>query len=159
MRLILIVIGLMLVLAGGYWWLRPPVHPGPVNASIYETDMIEGLVRGVLAEFTPPVPTVCFLAFGDGRTPPSRPFIARFAGTRPAICSCDSAASPPIGKYFDVYTGRPGLIVHVVSFKEYIPGTFDVVVAFSNLPPGHDRFTYRVAQLSGIWTVKSRKAE
>ncbi len=154
---VVIVLGLALVLAGGYWWTRPPVHPPPVNPSPYETDMTEGLVREILTELKPPVPPVCFLAFGAGRTSPSPGFVARFAGTRPAVCSCGSAASPPIGRYFDAYTGREGLILHVISFKEYIPGTFDVLVSFSNLPAGHDRFTYRLTQLGGNWRVKDHR--
>ena len=158
MRPAIIVIGLALVLAGGWWWLRPPSHPAPVIASIYETDMVEGLIRKVLAELPPPVPQVCFLAFGDGRTSPSRAFLARFTGSQPAVCSCAAAASPPIGKYFDASTGREGLIVHIASFKEVIPGSCDVLVRFSNMPPGHDRFTYRVINIGGDWTVKSRKA-
>ena len=155
---VLLVLGLLLLLAGGLWSWRKhhPVHPPPVNAPIYETDMTEALLRQVLTEITPPVPTVCFLAFGDGRTSPSREFIARFTGTRPAVCSCGAAASPPIGRYFDAYTGREGLIVHIVSFKEFIPGTFDYVVRFSNLPDGHDRFTYRIAHLGGEWHIKPR---
>jgi hypothetical protein len=157
MRAVLIAVGLALAVAGGYWWLRPPKHPPPVNASLYETDMIEGLVRGILPQLPPPVPPVCFLAFGDGRTSPSRQFLARFAGSQPAVRSCGSAASPPIDKYFDVYTGRQGLIVHIVSFKQFTHGTFDVLVSFSNLPPGHDRFTYRISTIAGEWTVRSRK--
>ena len=157
MRLAIIVIGLGLVLAGGIWWRHHPAHPAPVNASQYETDMTEELVRKILPELTPPIPLVCFLAFGEGRTAPSRAFIARFAGSRPAVHSCDSAASPPIGKYYDAFTGKQGLIVHIVSFKEVVPGTFDVLVSFSNLPPGHDQFAYRIAHLGGEWVVKSRK--
>ena len=159
MRAILIVIGLGLFLGCCYWWLRTPAHPAPVNGSIYETDMIEGLVRGILSERPVPVPQVCFLAFGEGRTEPSRTFLARFAGSQPAVCSCNSAASPPIGKYFDASTGRQGLIVHIVSFKEFIPGRFDVLVRFSNLPPGRDRFLYSVANQGGEWVVLSRKPE
>ena len=155
----LVALALLLLLAGGWWsWRRAhPVHPGPVDAAIYETDMTEALLKRILPELPAPVPSVCFLAFGDGRTPPSREFLARFAGSTPAVCSCGSAASPPIGRYFDAYTGREGLIVHFVSFKEFIPGTFDYIVRFSNLPDGHDRFTYRVTRVGDEWVVKPRQ--
>ncbi len=146
-----------LVLLGGLWWWHRPAHPAPVNASLYETDMIAGLVRQILTEFKPPVPTVCFLAFGDGRTPPSPEFIARFAGSQPEVRSCGSAASPPIGKYFDVSTGRPGLVVHIIDFREIIHDTFDVDVSFSNLTPGHDRCVYRINRIGGDWRFKSRQ--
>lgn len=68
-----------------------------------------------------------------------------------------SAVSPPVGKFFETSTGKPGLVVHIVRFNEIIAGTFDVEVMFFNLPPGHDRFTYRVARLGGEWQVESRK--
>ena len=151
------VLGLALVVIGGLWWLRGPAQPLPVNASQYETDMTEGLVRGILGELAPPVPPVCFLAFGEGRTPPSSAFIARFAGSRPAVRSCGSAVSPPIGKYFETASGRPGLIVHIVKFKQSTPSHYDVVVAFSNLPHGHDHFIYRIYNLNGEWITQSRK--
>jgi hypothetical protein len=160
MRTVLIVIGLGLVLAGGLWWRHShPAHAAPVNASIYETDMVASLVRNILGEFKPPLPSVCFLAFGDGTTPPSEEFIARFADSQPAVQSCGSAASPPVGQSFETSTGRPGLVVHVVRFKEFTPGTFDVEVSFSNLPAGHDRFTYRLVHLGGEWQVKSRQPD
>jgi hypothetical protein len=44
-----------------------------------------------------------------------------------------------------------------VRLTEYIPGTFDVLVAFSNLPSGHDRFVYRVSNVAGGWKIESRK--
>lgn len=154
MRTLIIIIGLGLFLFGGIWWQHNhPAHPAPVNASIYETDMIESLVREILTEFKPPLPSICFLAFGDGTTSPSQKFIARFADSRPTVRSCGSAAAPPVGRFFETSTGRPGLMVHIVRFKEYISGTFDVKVSFSNLPPGHDQFTYRVSQIGGEWRV------
>jgi hypothetical protein len=159
MRRALIVIGLGLALIAGLWWtFRRPAHPPPVNASIYETDMIESLVRGVLAEFKPPLPAVCFLAFGDGTTSPSVSFISRFSGSLPEVRGCESAASPPVGNYFETSTGKPGLVMHIVQFKEYVPGTFDVEVSLSNLPPGHDHFTYRLIRSEGEWRIESRKA-
>ena len=158
MRRVIIAVGLGLALAGSFWWLRPPAPPPRVNASLYETDMTEGLVRGILSELKPPVPPVCFLAFGEGFTPPSQTFIARFAGNRPPVRSCVFAASA-LGKNFEVSTGRPGLMVHVIRCKKIIPGTFDVVVALSNLPPGHDHFIYRVSNATGEWKIQSRQPE
>jgi hypothetical protein len=158
MRAAVIVIGLGLALLGGFWWRHNhPAHPAPVTASIYETDMMESLVRDILAEFPPPPPSVCFLAFGDGATSPSAEFIAHFAGSQPAVCPYGSAVGSPTGTFFETSTGRPGLVVHLVRFQEFIPGTFDVEVSFSNLPPGHDRFIYRLTRLGGEWRVKSRK--
>jgi hypothetical protein len=149
------VLGLALI--GGLWRGHHPAHPAPVNASIYETDMTEGLVRGFLPECAACGQGVCFLAFGEGTTSPSRTFIARFAGSRPVVRSCGSAVSPLTGKYFETATGRPGLVIRIIRFKEIIPGTFDVLVGFSNLPPGHDRFTCRISNLAGEWVIKSRK--
>lgn len=158
MRRIVIFIALGLLLAAGVWWWRHPSHPAPVNASLYETDMVAGLVRGLLAEMKPTTASVCFLAFGDGTTAPSREFIARFAGSRLAVRSCSSAAMPSVGQQFEISTGQPGLIIHIVQFKEIIPTTYDVLVSFSNLPNGQNRFTYRVSNHGGEWKITSRKA-
>ena len=154
-----LILALVLVLAGGgFWWRQHSKHPPPVNASEFESDMTEGLLRNVLREFNAAETSVCFVAFGEGRTPPHRAFIARLADCTPEVQSCGVAESPPIiEKYFDKSTGRPGVIIHIVKFRQIIPGLFDVVVAFSNLPPGHDRFTYRIAQVGGEWLVRSRK--
>lgn len=158
MRRTLIFICLGLSLVGGLWWWNSPSHPKPVNASIYETDMVAHLVRELLTELPEPVPQICFLAFGDGETPPSRPFIARFSGSRPAVRSCDSAVMPPVNKRFEISTGKPGLMIHVVQFKQIISGTFDVLVSFPHLPEGRNRFTYRLYNVGGEWKIKSRTA-
>jgi hypothetical protein len=102
-------------------------------------------------------PPVCFLAFGEGYTQPSPDFIARFAGTRPAVRNFESAVAPPTGQFFDKSNGQPGLIIQIISFKEFIPGTFDVLVAFSDLPPGHRHFIYRIQNFGGEWEIKGRK--
>lgn len=158
MRRTILNVGLLLLVAGGIWWWRRPAHPPVVNASIYETDMVEGLVRGLLTELKPPVQPVCFLAFGGGTTSPSEAFIARFKGSDPEVCGCGAAAMPLVGRQFETSTGRPGLIIHVVEFKEITPSTFDALVSFSNLPEGRNRFTYRVWKTSGEWKIKNRKA-
>jgi hypothetical protein len=154
---VILAIALVLGLAIGLWWRHQPAHPAPVNASLFETDMTEHLVRGILSELKPPVPPVCFLAFGEGGTSPSSEFIARFADCQPTVRSCGAAAAPPIGQYFEISTGRPGLVVHVIRFQEFVPGTFDVLVRFTNLPAGSDRFSYRISHLAGEWKIESRK--
>jgi hypothetical protein len=158
MRRALVLAGLGLLLAGGLWGWHRPSHPAPVKASLYETDMVEGLIRGLLTELNPPVPPVCFLAFGDGTTPPSAAFVSRFADSHPGVRSCNSAALPPVGRQFEVSTGQPGLVIHIIRFKEVLPGSFDVLVRFSNLPNGQDRFTYRISSVGGEWKIESRKA-
>lgn len=150
-------ITLLLLVAGGIWWWQRPTHPPIVKRSLYETDMVENLVRGMLTELKPPVEPVCFLAFGDGTTSPSRAFTARFAGTHPEVLGCGAAAMPPGGRQFETSSGRPGLTIHIIKFKEITPGMFDVLVGFSNLPDGHNRFTYRIAKLGGEWEIRSRK--
>jgi hypothetical protein len=146
-------------LGGGFWWWRHSQFPARVNGAAFETDMTAGLVRGVLHELGTGGPPVCFLAFGEGRTPPSPSFIARFAKTYPELRSSGSSVSPPNGKFFEVSNGKPGLIVRVISFREITPSVFEAVVAFSNLPAGRDRFVYRVAKQGGEWVVLNRKPE
>jgi hypothetical protein len=158
MRRIVIIIAALTV-AGGLWWFLQPRHPARVNANDYESEMTAGLVRGILREIGPGGPEVCFLAFGEGATPPSPGFIARLADCHPAVRSAGSSVSPPVGQYFETSTGRPGLVIRIVRFKEFIPGTFDVVVAFSNLPAGRDHFVYRISAAGGDWTINSRKPE
>jgi hypothetical protein len=156
MRRFVIVIVCGLLAAGAvFYWLHRPTHPATVNARLYENDMVEGLVRRLLTRLNPPLPAVCFLAFGDGTMPPGPGFIARFAGCSPVVRSCGSASMPPINQFFDTRTGRPGLIIHIVHFKEIKPGIFEVQVSFSNLPPGHDEFIYHVTELSGDWIITS----
>lgn len=157
--MVLLLVVAVAMLGGGFWWWQHSRIPARVNASEYETDMTEGLVRGVLRELGTGGPPVCFLAFGEGRTPPSRAFIARFVNTTPELRSSGSSVSPPNGKFFEVSNGRPGLIVRVISFREITPSVFESVVAFSNLPAGRDRFVYRVAQQGGEWVVLNRKPE
>ena len=158
-RATVILLLILVVLGGGLSWWRHAKIPPRVNASEYESDMTEGLVRGVVRELGTGAPPVCFLAFGEGRTPPSSAFIARFANTYPAVRSSSSAASPPIGQYFQFSNGRPGLIVRIIRFREITPTAYDAVVSFSNLPAGRDHYLYRVVNQGGDWVVLSRKPE
>jgi hypothetical protein len=140
---------------GGWLYRHGQVRRQP--AVEFESDMTESLLRGIFAENAASNPAVCFLAFGADRTSPDDAFIARFAGSRPAVRSFQFSVMPPTGKILETASGKPGLLIQIVSFKELITGTFDVVVTFSNLPPGHDRFTYRVTDLAGEWKIQSRK--
>ena len=90
---------------------------------------------------------------------PSGAFIARFAGSHPLVESFKYSTRPPGGKVIEVSTGKTGVIVQIISFREFIPGTFDVLVAFSNLPASQNRFVYRVSNMNGGWEIKSRKQE
>lgn len=148
---------LCVALAAGIFLRHQHRPPARADTSPFETEMIEALVRGILHEYGVRGAPVCFLAFGENRTPPGAQFIARFANCRqPAVCSLGSAVAPPISRYIEKSTGRPGLIVQIVSFREYIPGTFDVTVSISNLPPGHDRIIYRISKTPGEWTISQR---
>ncbi len=153
----------LLTVAGvvlGYGWWQHARLPPRVSASEFENDMTAGLMRGVLRELaTNRPPAVCFLAFGEGQTPASEGFVARFRGSYPALRSSGSSVSPPIGQYFEVSNGRPGLIVRMVRLKQISSYSFDVVVAFSNLPEGRNRFLYRVSNQGGNWVITNRKPE
>jgi hypothetical protein len=155
-RAILFTAAGLLLLGAALWWGQRPSHPQPVEPSIYETDMVEALIRGLLTDLPQPVPPVCFLAFGDGTTTPTAAFLARFTKCRPIVRGCAAAAMPPVGRQFEVSTGQPGLVIHIVESKEITRGSFDVGVRFSNLPKGQDRFAYRVWNIGGRWQIKSR---
>lgn len=154
--LLLATIGLVF-LGLGWWRSHHTVHPPPVNTVEYESNMTEALVRGILDKLESNAPRTCFLAFGDGLTPPSRNFLARFQGARLNVRSCHYAVNPSSGKYYDIITGQEGLMLHVIKIKEYISGTFDVVVSLSNLPAGHDHFRYRILNIGGEWKTESCK--
>jgi len=145
--------------AGFAWWRHTRLPPR-VNASEFENEMTASLVHELLRELaTNNPPPVCFLAFGEGQTPPSYNFVAQFSGSYPALRGSGSSASPPIGKYFEVSNGRPGLILRLVRIRAITPSSHEVVVAFSNLPAGRNRFRYRVSKLAGDWSVANRKPE
>lgn len=150
----LLAVGLV---AGGFWKWRASIPPAPVNVSPFETDMTVGLLRGILGELGPSAPPVCFLAFGEARTPPSGGFMSRFGRTRPQLRSFGSAVAPPINRFFEISNGRPGLVISVISFREITTSLFEFEVVFSNLPAGQDRYLYKVMNQGGDWVVVSRK--
>lgn len=148
--------GALLMLAGIFWWQQPK-HPGRVEVSPYENDMIETVVRSVLREDGVREAPVCFLAFGEGTTTPSSAFIARFADCRrPVVRGVGSSVMPPIDRTFEKDNGRPGVIIQIVKFEPFISGVFEVTVGLSSLPPGHDRIVYRIADTGGKWEIRKR---
>jgi hypothetical protein len=153
----IIALVLGIVAAGVVWRMHHARTPHPVEVAGFESDMTEGLLRGIFPELKNA--SVCFVAFGEDKTEPSWAFITRFADSHPPVKSFKSSVFPPGGKILEVSTGRVGVIIQIISFKEFIPGTFDVLVALSTMPPGHDRFVYRVSNATGEWIIKSRKLE
>lgn len=150
-------LAVILLLAAVLWWHHPSRHAGRIDVSPFENDMMESLVRGILHEPAIRDTPVCFLSFGEGGTPPSSGFIARFADCHhPAVRSVGSSVAPPIHRFFEKDNGRPGLIVKIVKFNEYIPTVFDITVSFSNLPAGHDQIVYRISNAGGDWSIKKR---
>lgn len=154
--LFLIGVALPLLVAGGIWLSRPAHHFGKTEVSPFENDMIESLVRGILPEDGIRNAPVCFVSFGEGRTTPSSDFLHRFADCRnPVVHGTGSSVAPPIDRYFDKYTGRPGTVIQIINLHEYIPGVFDITVSISTRPRGHEREVYRIANIGGTWTIKS----
>lgn len=154
---ILLLLLTLIVAAAGWWRFHPAREPAHANLSEYETDMTAGLLRGIFQEMAADQPPVFFVAFGEARTEPSHAFMARFADQMPPVRAFTSAVLTPTGMVLETATGRPGVIIQILRFKEYIPGTYDVLVALSNRPGGHDRFTYRVAGFGDTWTIQSRQ--
>jgi len=154
---ILLLMLALVVEAAGWWRFHPARVPQHANQSEFETDMTAGLLHGIFQELAADQPPVFFVAFGEARTEPSYAFMARFAGQMPPVRAFTSAVMTPTGLVLETATGRPGVIIQIIRFKEHIPGTFDVLVTLSNRPGGHDRFTYRVAELGGEWTIRSRQ--
>jgi hypothetical protein len=152
------IIALFLILAGVAWWgWHRPKNPRFANVAEYETDMTEALLRGILQEQDAGRPPVYFVAFGETLAAPGPDFIARFADHEPPVRSLISSTIPANRMIIETSTGRVGLIVQIINLKEFIPGTFDVCVRFSNLPSGRDRFTYRISNIAGEWKIESRK--
>jgi hypothetical protein len=149
-----------ILLLGGIFWAHRTVHlTGKIDVSPYENDMMESLVRSLLHESSLSNAPVCFLCFGETRTSPSSSFLARFANCRrPAICSVGNSVSPPTMGYMDKSDGRPGTIIQIINFKPFAPGIFDITVAISNLPSGHDHIVYRISDVGAEWVITKRTA-
>jgi hypothetical protein len=159
-KTVIITLILGMIISGVGWWkLHHARIPRRANVVEFESDMTEALLRGIFQELDASKPSVYFVAFGETQTAPGSAFIARFADHRPPVRSLVSSTMPANGMTIETATGRAGVIIQIISFKEFISGTFDVRVSFSNLPPGHVRFVYRVSNVTGEWKIKSRKPE
>ncbi len=147
----------VVVVSLGWWKFHHAKNPRHANVSEYESDMTAGLLHIIFQELDSRHPPVYFIAFGEARTEPSYSFITQFAGHHPPVRSFTAAVSTPNGLVLETATGRAGVIIQIISFKEFVTGTFDILVALSNQPPGHDRFTYRIFNNGGDWILRSRK--
>ena len=155
-KIAIITLILGMIASGACWWkFHHASNPPRANVAEFESDMTEGLLRGIFQELDAGNPAVYFVAFGEARTEPSPAFIARFADHVPPVRIFTSSVLTPNGLILETSTGRAGVIIQIISFKEYIPGTFDVLVALSN----NNRFVYRVSNTTDAWKIKSRKAE
>lgn len=154
--LFLIGVALPLLVAGGIWLSRPAHHFGKCEVSPFENDMMESLVRGILPEDGVRGTPACFLSFGEGRTAPSSTFLQRFANCHsPSVLGSDKSVSTPTDRSFQKDTGRPGLVIQIINFHEYISGVFDITVSISTRPRGHEREVYRIGNIGGTWSIKS----
>ncbi len=146
------------VFLAGLLWLHSPFrHPGKIDASLFETDMVEGLVRNLLREDGLRDTQVCFLGFGEGGTSPGAGFIARFADCRhPAVLALNSTVAPPGNRVLEKNNGHAGTVVKIIVFRELFPGDYDVTVALSCLPAGHDHVVYHVTSVAGDWQATKR---
>ena len=154
---ILLILLLTAVVAGA-WWLHPSHPTRRANVADFESDMTEGLLRGIIQELDAGQPPVYFVAFGEARTEPTPAFVARFADHFPPVRAFTSSVTTPTGLVLETSTGRAGVIIQIISFKEYVPGTFDVRVSLSNQPAGRDQCIYRVFNRGGEWIIKSRQS-
>lgn len=150
-------IGALLMLGVSFCMHRPAHPAGKIDVSPFENDMMESLVRNVLRESSVSNAPVCFLSFGEEGASPSDGFIARFANChQPAVCSARDSVSPPVKGYFDKANGHPGIIVQIIKFQPFATGIFDITVAISSLPLGHNRIVYRISDIGAEWVITKR---
>jgi hypothetical protein len=144
------------LLAGGGWLWGRAHDPRRANMAEFETDMTEALVRGIMQELDADQAKFYFVAFGEGRTDPSRLFIARFAAHFPPVRGISSAFTRRNGQMLETAHARTGVIIQVVRIKKINAGTFDVLVQFPKEPAGESRFAYRMADAGGKWGIQRR---
>jgi hypothetical protein len=156
-KIVLIMLLAVLVVAGGGgWWLYSPHDPRRANMVEFESDMTAGLLRGIIQDLDADQPKAYFVAFGEARTEPSRLFMARFAGHNPPVRGISSSFTTRNGQVVETARARTGVFIQILYCKQVTPGTFDVLVLFPKLPEGENRFTYRVFDKGGVWTILRR---
>jgi hypothetical protein len=139
----------------GILWLRPAHHPGKIDASPFENDMVEALVRALLQENGLRDAQVCFLGFGEDGTSPGSDFIARFDDCRhPGVAALNSTVSPPINRVLEKKNGHAGTVIKIIEVHQAQPNVYEVTVALSCLPASHDHVVYRVANVGGTWVAR-----
>jgi hypothetical protein len=150
---------ILVVMAGGVcWWkMYQAENSKRAIAEEFESDMMAGLLQGIFQELDADGPHVFFVAFGEDRAAPSDAFMRQFASHGSHVQILTEAVSTPNGLVFDKSSGQAGVIIQIISFHQFSPGGFDVLVALSNRPRGHDRFTYRLFNIGGNWQIASRK--
>ena len=136
------------------WWLFHAGESRSGNMVKFESDLTEGLLLGIMKEMDEDKPKFYFIAFGKERTDPSRLFIARFAGHFPQVRGLSSAFTMHNGQLLETASGHIGVAVQILHLKENQNGTDDALVVFPKLPEGQNRFTYRLTEEAGRWTVK-----
>jgi len=138
-------------------WLRPPAHYQRIDASPFENDAVEALVRDLLQQDGLRDTSVCFLAFGEGGASPHSDFIDRFADCHhPAVLALNATVNPSPSLVLEKHNGHAGLVIKIIQLRELIPNDYDITVSLSNLPSGRDQVIYHVINSGGNWTVKKR---
>jgi hypothetical protein len=139
----------------GWVWLRPVHHLGNVDASPFENDMVEALVRGILQEDGLRDSQLCFLGFGEGGTSPGADFIARFDDCRnPSVAALNSTVNPPINRVLEKKNGHAGTVIKIIDIHQTQADVYNVTVSLSCLPAGHDHVSYHVANVSDTWVAR-----
>jgi hypothetical protein len=147
--------GIVALVLAGFLWLRPVHHLGNIDASPFENDMVEALVRAILLEDEFRDSQVCFLGFGEGGTSPGTDFIARFDDCQhPGVAALNGTVSPPVNRILEKKNGHAGTVIKIIELNQTQPDVYDVTVALSCLPAGHDHVVYHVANVSGTWVAR-----
>jgi hypothetical protein len=152
--IIVIILGALVLAAG--WLVVHSHHTRKSNMVEFETDLTETLVRGIIQEMDAGQPKYYYVAFGEGRTDPSRLFMARFASHIPPTRGISSAYDTRNGQVTETAHARLGVIIQIVRFKKIDEETMDVLVQFPNQAAGENRFAYRLSSQGGKWSIQRR---
>jgi hypothetical protein len=143
--LILAVVALLAVGAGGWWGLGRTHDARRANILAFETDPTEALVNGIIQTLDADGSKWYLLAFGENQTEPSRLFIARFARHYPPVHGLGPSGN-----------SRGAVIIQVERLQQVNNTTVDALVRFPEAPDDQNRFTYRLTNESSVWSIKWR---